>query len=134
MSKRKQPELELQKAVVQFLNVALPEESFWTAFPAGGGGFRRGQRLKVSGLKAGFPDLLIVHDGQVICIELKAPAGYLSVPQQCTINRLMVAGAKCFLAKSVEEVENDLISCGITLRASVAGWVMRRNMAKRDGA
>lgn len=118
-AKRKRPELSLQKAVTQFLNLSLPKNVFWTAFPAGGGGKIRGVQLRASGLVAGVPDLLIISEGRAIFIELKAPKGRLSIAQHETALRLDAAGAPVYLCRSVEEVARDLVTQGIVLRGEI---------------
>lgn len=119
---RNRPEQALQMAVARFLTFAAPEGSGveWTAFPAGGGGRRRGAFLKGMGLKAGWPDLLVVHAGQLHGIELKAPrTGRVSSRQGDTIQRLYRAGVTTHVCRSVEEVERALRLSGVPLRASV---------------
>lgn len=124
----KRPELALQKAVTEFLDVALPKDAFWTAFPAGGGGKIRGAQLKASGLKAGVPDLLVLYGGRAVFIELKSPKGRISDPQWQTLGKLADAGAIVYVARSVEQVDGQLRNAGIPLR-TVGDWQFRKNAA-----
>jgi hypothetical protein len=111
----------LQKAVAQFLTLALPPTAWWTAI--GHGGFaldaKTGARMKAMGVKAGVPDLLIIWDGHAGFIELKAAGGKLSPAQHVTRTALRNAGCYYGVENSVEGVDNRLRCWGIPLRASV---------------
>lgn len=98
-------EAQLHKAVADFLSLALRPPTFWTTFPAGGGGLIRGRQLKRAGLKAGLPDLIIIHDGRLFGIELKAPKKYPSPEQRAVHAELRAAGCEVFIARSVMEVQ-----------------------------
>src|SRR6185312_13501021 len=97
-------EAQLHKEVADFLAVALRPPTFWTTFPAGGGGLVRGRQLKRAGLKAGFPDLLIIHEGKAFGIELKAPGKYLEPHQREMHAALLLAGMPVYTARSKEEI------------------------------
>ncbi len=108
-ARRKHPEDDLHMAVAQFLDLALPEDACWTTVEHGG---KRGKaeaaRLKAKGLRAGWPDILIIYRGRSITIELKAPAGVLSPKQKALHTRLTLAGALVYTARCIEEVEGFL--------------------------
>jgi hypothetical protein len=108
MTARRRPELLLHKAVAAYLNAVLPTTVWWTTFPAGGGGAIRGATLKAQGLKAGVPDLLIIHQGRAHWIELKAPKGVSSDTQIDTAGRLEWAGCRTTLCRSIDEVREAL--------------------------
>jgi len=110
----------LQRAVARFLDMALPDGAVWSAIGHGGGGKVRGAILKAMGLKAGIPDVLIIHRGRPIFIELKAQNGRLSLAQQAMHNKLTIAGALVAVCRSVDEVQQILECVGIDLRAKVA--------------
>lgn len=115
--KRDNPEEQLQKKVAEFLGWALIPPTFFTAFPAGGGGVRRGARLKAMGLRAGVPDLLVIAPGcPVIMIELKADKGGLSPIQRVVHGELTLAGVRTYVAKTVDHVASILRQSGIPLR------------------
>lgn len=120
MTRRNHPEDALHMAAAQFLDLALPEDACWTTVEHGGYRTKaeRG-KLKAKGLKPGWPDVQIVWQGLMICIELKTPGGTLSKAQRDLHPRLMAAGALVYTAKQVEEVEGFLRGCGVPLRASV---------------
>lgn len=127
--KRDNPEQRLQMAVADYLALALKPPTIWTAFPAGGGGRVRGAFLKAMGLKAGWPDIVVMapwdkfdayHRSLVVGIELKAAKGRLSNAQEGVRSSFVQAGAHWFLARSVDEVEGFLRGVGIPLSATVA--------------
>jgi hypothetical protein len=119
----KRPEQSLHRAVARYLDMALPSDCWWSTFPSGGGGKVRGAQLKAMGLKAGVPDILILHkvgtERLVIWIELKAAKGRASVEQQLLHRTLQRLGGFVFICRSVEEVEESLFGLGLVLRATV---------------
>lgn len=111
-------EQQLHRAVAEYLTHALPQMSWFSTFPAGGGGKIRGAHLKAMGLKPGVPDILIINLGRAYWIELKAKRGRVSQQQTETrfaLARAMSPSATC---RSIEEVEEALRNWGIPLRAS----------------
>lgn len=123
------PEQKLHRAVADFLTVALRSPTIWTTIPAGGGGKTRGAILKAMGLHKGWPDLIIMHPGQlsimstwdraptkVIGIELKAKTK-LSPSQKEVALGFKACNADYRVCHSVAEVESVLKSHGIPLHA-----------------
>lgn len=87
-------EHELQVTCAEFLDACLPDEAVWFAVP--NGGLRNNAvagKLKAEGVKPGVPDILIVYQGRLICIELKTAEGILSDVQIAMQDRLVLAGA-----------------------------------------
>ena len=112
----------IHRAVAEFLDLALPADAFWTTFPAGGGGAKRGAHLKARGLKPGFPDILVIYRGRAVLCELKGPKGKLSPDQRDCHVHLGEAGARVAMCRSVDELERYLRHyVGIPLKASVVG-------------
>jgi len=103
-------ESELHKSVAQLLDVVLLPPAVWTTFPAGWGklGKATAGRLKGSGLKAGFPDILIFHNARCIGIELKAPDGQLSKDQMEMFRRLKETGMNIHVCRNQKEVMDTL--------------------------
>lgn len=123
-AKRKQPEQEFHKTVAQFLDAALPASCWWTTFPAGGGGKARGGKLKAMGLKAGVPDVLVIHGfaptaAQVVWIELKAPKGKPPAPVQLATHADLdsLHGVAVHVCRTLDDVESALMDEGIPLNA-----------------
>src|SRR4051794_21166197 len=71
---------ELHASVATALSVLLQPPAQWTHFPAGGYGLspQASARLSRLGLKPGWPDLLVCHDGRLYGLELKTRTGRLS--------------------------------------------------------
>jgi len=46
---------------------------------------------------AGFPDLIAVRDGRIVCIEVKSAIGRLSEKQKIWLELLEKAGAECYV-------------------------------------
>ena len=103
--RRRRHEDVLQKAVVSFLRLALPEGAVLFHIPNGGPqtDFQR-MRLALMGVLPGMPDLGLVWRGKPIFIELKAPKGVVSDTQYEVHTALILAGAVVFVARSVDEV------------------------------
>lgn len=129
--RRRQPEQALHKAVAQYLAAALREPTWWTTFPAGGGGGLRGSQLQAAGLKAGVPDILVFTPRagggtQVLGIELKTTVGRVSKVQQETHAALVLANVTCRVARSIEDVQRILEIEGVPLHAWCWGNGIRR--------
>ena len=118
MTRRNHPEETLQRAVAQYLDLALPEDCWWTSIPAGGGGRIRGAILKGMGYKPGTPDILIIWNGRGYWIELKVEKRGLSAAQKACHDRLRIAGSVVSRCYAVDEVEGQLKWWGLPLRAS----------------
>jgi hypothetical protein len=114
-------EEDLHIAVAEYLALAVPPRvGFWTTFPAGGGGEVRGRKLKRMGLKAGVPDIMLIRDGRVYFIELKAAKGRPSAEQISVWNCLSSNGAPVALCRDVGGVCNALTYWGFPVAARVA--------------
>lgn len=129
--RRKHPEDALQVAVAGYLQRALPPDATWWATPNGGTRVQKTRigrdgkpvkyspeaaRLKAMGARAGIPDLWVLHHGHLIGIELKAARGALSPAQIETMDVLRRAGAWCYSARSVDDVDTILRLANVPLR------------------
>lgn len=121
MSRRRlSPERDLQIAVARFLGLAAPDDLFWTAInPIPGKNAAAAGLSKAMGLRAGVADLLFIHEGLPLFIELKAKAGRESPAQRETSALAGRAATMTWICKSVEEVEAKLRWWGVPLKASV---------------
>jgi len=100
----------LQKAVVQFLEIALPDDAiFHHSSNEGKRGFKAQREFKESGAKKGWPDIEIIYRGRAIFIELKTATGRMTKEQIAVHNRLMLAGALVATCRSLEGVEAFLV-------------------------
>jgi hypothetical protein len=113
---RTAPEQRLQRAVADYLAWTLLPPTWFTAIPAGGGGELRGRILKGMGLRAGVPDILIVHEGRAHWVELKSARGSLSEAQRTTHSALTATGCPVVVCRSLEEVQGALWAWGIPTR------------------
>ena len=120
------PEDALQQQVCSYLEQALPRASYWCAIPNGavlaGDKAARGRqmsRLKKTGLRPGAPDLIVLHDGRLLAIELKAGAGKLSDAQEAACDAIVEAGGGYTVARSIDDVERYLRSYDVPLRATM---------------
>jgi hypothetical protein len=117
---RQRPEDALHQQIAEFLRLALPPEVWWSTFPSGGGGAARGGKLKAMGLRAGVPDLLVLHEGRLFGIELKSAKGDVSAEQIDCHRDMVLAGARVAVCRSVDDVGFWLEKWGIPTRARAA--------------
>lgn len=116
----RRPETALQIVVAQFLDYALPPGAVWTAIDAGATKLREDQAAlqKRRGIKPHWPDVLILHDGALYGIELKAKNGRLEDEQEALGLAMIQAGGQWFEARSIAEIERTLRNAGFRLRAT----------------
>ena len=61
----------------------------------------------------GVPDILGIVNGRFVGIEVKAKGGRLSAEQEAFARKAQALGAVCFCARSVQEVHQALVACGL---------------------
>lgn len=110
----------LQKAVADFLDLALPPPLKWIHVP--NGELRdpaAAGKLKAMGVKKGAADVLILgfQGSRFIWIELKSRSGRLSEDQKAWRDWCLSIGAPWFLCRSLEDVRDALESLQIRLMA-----------------
>ena len=116
------PESVIARQVAAFLTIALPTDVQWTHIPHGGARSKAAAgRLRAEGVRKGAPDLLIVVPNLGIAfVELKNSAGRLSREQRGWGQAIEATpGAFFFVCRSVEEVEEALLSIGVRFRATM---------------
>lgn len=119
---RSQAEFRFSCAVADFLKRSLPSTALWTHFPAGEARTAiTGARLKRMGTQKGWADYLIVHDGRLIGLELKAPGGRISPEQRAFGDALVANGFSWSIVRSLDEVETFLRGEGVPLKATLFG-------------
>ncbi len=85
--------------------MALPDGAAWTTLEPGGYRTKAEAGIaKARGVKAGWPDVLIVFKGRAVFFELKAPKGRLSAAQKAVHERLRLAGAVVYTVRSLDEL------------------------------
>lgn len=113
-------ESDIERAITDFLNVALPADAVHFHIPNGGKrGWKAQREMKAAGLLAGMPDRCVIWKGLAIFFECKSPRGRLRPEQAIMMERLGRAGAATYIVRSVEDVEETLIAMGIPLRAGL---------------
>lgn len=117
------PEDSLQIAVADYLRIAAPDLLWFHVANERKCSPQRGDMLKLMGVLAGVPDLVFVlPDGHVGFIELKAGKGRLSKAQDEFFERALHIGARCHVARSVDDVESIMrYHLRVKLRAKVVG-------------
>src|SRR5262245_56869164 len=102
MSRRQEDQL--QRSVLDHLHWRAVDGAFWFHVPSGG--WRspvEAMVFKSLGVTAGVPDLLIVHDGRLYGLELKAEGGRLSEAQRTTIEAMRRGGAIVAVAQGIDQ-------------------------------
>ncbi len=107
--RRHRPEQALHRAV--FEHICWRGRAGTFAFHPANGGARSGIEaaiMKGFGVVAGVPDLIIIHNGRVFGLELKAANGRLSPAQRDVHERLRAAGAEVAVAVGLDEALQQL--------------------------
>ena len=123
----RRPEQALQRAIAQFLMMALPPEIVWSAIGHGGGGKIRGAILKAMGLRAGLGDIVIFYRerdvqpprSSTLWLELKSDRGRQSPEQITFMNEVQQLGHYYRLCRSINDVSETLRHYGVPTRATV---------------
>lgn len=74
---------------------------------------REAAKLKAMGTTAGIPDILILMNGKLHCLELKAAKGRTSGAQDITITRMAKAGAVTAVAHGLDAALSILTTWGV---------------------
>lgn len=111
-------EASFHKTVADLLDWVLLPPALWTTFPAGWGklGKATAGRLHGSGLKAGFPDILIFFNGRCTGLELKVPGGKISEKQRGMHLLLAQAGVRVYVCYDTDEVIAALRQASLPVR------------------
>jgi hypothetical protein len=114
MHRRRRPEDTLQRAVLEHLRLRGPRTAYW--FHVGNGGFRtpvEGAILKSLGVRAGVPDLIIIHDGKTYGLELKADGNKPTKLQIEAQDAMRAAGAEVAVATGIDQAVTQLECWGL---------------------
>jgi hypothetical protein len=131
MKRRNTPEADLQRAVVQALRFALPPTAILhhcanEVTEPGPRGARRQAILVGMGVHPGVADLMVMSEGRVLFLELKAPKGRLRPNQAAFRDAVLAQGFGWALVRSLEDALGALADQGFTTRVQV------RNAQRRD--
>lgn len=138
MSRRNQPEAEIQRAIVHTLRFALPRGAIVhhcanEVTQAGRAGARRQAILVGMGVTPGFADLIVLSDGRVLFLEVKSPTGRLSPSQVAFRDAVLAQGFAWALVRSVEDALSALVDHGFTTRAQGIGTQRREESRPQSG-
>ena len=108
MTRRGTPEADLQRAVVQALRFALPRTAILhhcvnEVTEAGPRGAKRQAILVGMGVHAGFADLMILCEGRVLFLELKAPKGRLRPNQEAFRDAILAQGVGWAVVRRLDD-------------------------------
>lgn len=121
MRRRGTPEADLQRAVVSALRFALPKTAIIhhcanEVTEPGQRGAKRQAILVGMGVYPGFADLMVLCDGRVLFLELKAPKGRLSTTQAAFRDAVQAQGFDWALVRSLDDALGALADHGFTTR------------------
>jgi hypothetical protein len=112
--RRRRPEQELQRAIIDHLHWRGHVDAFFFHYPAGG--WRspiEAKILKALGTIAGVPDLIIIFKSRIYCLELKAENGRVTDVQHVVHERLRRAGAEVATAFGLDQALAQLMRWGL---------------------
>ena len=114
MSRRKNPEAQIQRAVVQHLNSRGVAGLVFFHVPNGGSrGKVEGAIFKSMGVRAGVSDLILIHAGKIFALELKAPGGRASEAQLAFLSDIDRAGAFTAMPEGLDAALQTLEAWGL---------------------
>jgi len=102
--RRRSPEQQIQKAVLQHLALRGLREALY--FHSANGGFRtpaEGAIFAGMGVVPGTPDVFVIHRGTTYALKLKAATGRLTPAQSLCHERLRQAGAHVATAQVTDQ-------------------------------
>lgn len=102
-------EAQVQRAVIDHLQRRGVKKLYWFHVPNGGRRGRiEGANFKRLGVKAGVPDLMLIHGGRTYALELKREKGRASGKQLLAHLSLQEAGAIVATAYGLDEAVRQL--------------------------
>ncbi len=139
MKRRGTPEADLQRAVVQALRLILPRTAAIyhcanEVTEPGPRGARRQANLVGMGVHPGFADLMVLCDGRVLFLELKAPRGKLSPAQEAFRDAVLAQGFGWALVRSLYDALGALADHGLTTRVVPQDPVRRAARVRQPAA
>ena len=124
MTRRRTPEADAQRAIVQALRVVLPRGSIVhhaaNEITSGDRRARLRQAILVGmGVHPGFADLIVLSGGRVLFLEVKSKTGRLRPSQVIFRDAVQAQGIGWALVRSVEDALGALADHGFTTRVQV---------------
>lgn len=125
MGRHKNPEADIQCAIVQHLRLRGVPGLVWWHTPNGGKrGISEASMFKAMGVRAGVSDLILVHANKIFALELKAPGGRATEAQMAFISDIDRAGAFTALVEGLDPAIRTLEAWGL-LRGETMRDVLR---------
>ena len=121
MTRRKTPEADAQRAIVQALRFVLPHGAIVhhsvNEITAGDRRAKARQAILVGmGVHPGFADLIVLSEGRVLFLEVKSKTGRLSPAQKTFRNAVQAQGFAWALVRSVDDALAALADYGFITR------------------
>jgi hypothetical protein len=114
VTRRAQPEAQIQRAVIEHLAWRARPGVWWTHIPLGGLRSKvEAAILRGLGTARGTPDLLIVADGKAHFLELKSARSRVTSEQRACHGALRAAGATVAVATGVDAAIAQLKDWGL---------------------
>ncbi|HMQ94628.1 MAG TPA: VRR-NUC domain-containing protein [Amaricoccus sp.] len=119
--RRRNPEADIQRAIVELLRVVLPRGAIVhhsrNEERSGGDEARRRQAIAVGmGIHPGFSDVIVLAGGRVLFLEVKAPRGSLSAAQEAFRDDVLAQGHGWALVRSPDDTLAALAANGFRTR------------------
>jgi hypothetical protein len=112
--RRRSPEQQIQRCVFDHLRArGTPGLFAWHPFS---GGYRRPTEAAIYkglGARAGLPDVMVLRNGKLFCLELKAEGGRATETQLATIAAMEAAGAYCCVVEGLDAALACLSAWGL---------------------
>ena len=130
MNRRRTPEADAQRAIVQALRVALPRDAIIhhcanEVTEPGSRGQIRQSILVGMGVHTGFADLIVISGGRVLFLEVKSQTGRLHKSQEVFRDTVCAQGFGWALVRSVDDALAALADNGFTSRVRPVRRVQR---------
>lgn len=109
----------LHASIWRALQTLLPEDCLAWSVENRGNGEREGKRRKSRGCIPGIPDLHFLHDGRLLCVEIKTKSGRLTASQEECHKRIIQSGGAVTVCRSLEDVVAFLTAQGVKMRGAV---------------
>ena len=112
--KKGEAESDIQKAIVKFLTLALPEGAEFFHVPntqildRKKNFFGMLKKLEFMGFRPGVSDLIIYWKKTLVCMEVKGPRGVASPKQKEWLEKMRGQGAHTCIVRSVDDAEHAL--------------------------
>jgi hypothetical protein len=114
MSRRRNPEAQLQRTVVKHLRVrGVPGLVFFHVPNGGSRSPIEGAMFKGMGVRAGVSDLILAHNNKFFALELKAEGGRATAEQLGFLQDIDRAGAYTALASGLDAALRTLEAWGL---------------------